>query len=644
MFKLLLMLMLACQDQSPTTEIKEAPSDDPDNQQLINLFSSIIGRQLNPTNPSDRNIAELAGKPYQQQVDAILNSQQFIDEGFFHLHQQRMSLLRRQDSATLDIIGGPHDLDALRLEMKELAKKSRNYWDILNYRHRYLAFSYTGITGLECALNSRGCSLQEIQMQIVILLNNKSDRVNEGELLYPYLDRCCTESQGQYVTKNQPQEQHKSFCKTASLLAYEVFNGKNFCQLATTDDGEQSSKEHTDQQATPNDSKWGKLHVAVNFYLSLFLGVRTDEWFGAHLDSADIENLPAGQQLPVVKFKGNYYLKVKFPEDLQGIHASPFWLWTHRTSPANQHLRRARVIYHSWFCQGISPDQAMKTTVPPTKKELDEFSVYFADNDQHAKGDNNCFGCHKEVQPLANYFGKLAGASSVESDSLYGLGKKFLAQPEDSFDRPAGYWQDGEFKDNGVRGLVGLARALPTIPKVSECLVNSAYNTMIGSDLPQLTADEVSGAISKFKTTGNNYRQLLKYLLLTDKAETYFTVSRAKMEEKFADESSCPEKVASSAIEPIIEDSCANCHNSNGIVVFEEGKNKFLDDNKLLSAYQRVFVEGNMPPTSAPQQLTSDNKKTLECYLKQTLDENGQQLPIKSNILDDKLHTILETK
>lgn len=648
--KFLLLCLLACTGRLPTAETKDSPADGKGEQQLTSLFEAIIGRLPNKSDQKINGIValDLTDKPdatdeqrvitYKRQVDAILNSQQFIDEGFFRFHQQRMLLSERQDAATIDIIT-PEDFDALQLELKELAKNSQDYWDILRYRHRYLALGvFGGLQELRCNTSNGSCNINigEVKRGIINIINNVKDNVRDNRN-YPYRDRCCKESQGQY-TEKQPKKQHKAFCEEAKSRAHEVFN-KKFCSLSS-DDLPSPTQESLGNMETANNSEYDKLHVALNFYLSLYLGVRTDDWFEVEFE-VEVDVL----KLPIVEFNGNYFLRVKFPEDLQGIHASPFWLWTYRTSVANQHLHRARIIYSSWFCQRISPDQA--TTGGGTPDTTD-YEAYFADNDQHAKGDANCFGCHKEVQPLANYFGKLAGASSVENDALYGLGTKFLARPEDSFDRLAGYWEDGKFYGE-FRGLAGLAASLPKIGKVSECLVNSAWNIMLGSDLPQLTAEEVSDAINKFKQTGNDYRQLLKHLLLTDKATTYFTKSRAEMVAKFSDESSCSEKVDFSVVKSIIESSCTTCHNANkkGAPLFLAEDNTFLA-NKLQMVYRRVILDGSMPPSYVyggviPEQLAPEAKTSLRCYLDQEVKEAGQESPVESDPLDQS-HEIVEAE
>ena len=622
--KFLLLSLLACTDRLPTAETKDSIFDNPKVVQLNSLFLAVIGRGLNPNEDKINKTASnlLKDKSYEEQVEDILNSQQFIDEGFFHFHQQRMSLLERLDTGIIEIFS-PLDFEALRLELKELADK-KNYWDILTYRHRYLPIddlSSSGGAKLEC---KGTCKIDNVKKEIIKIINNEFDK----NIYYPYRDRCCkkSENEGTYITKT-PEERHAEFCAIAMAFTSSVFSeaeGK-FCSLDSSKISEEDNNKNSSDE---------ELHRAINFYLSLYLGIRTDKWFLATL-----------QSLSPIAFNGSHYLKVEFPKELQGIHASPFWLWRHRTSPQNQHLRRASIIYHSWFCGVVSPDQARPTNVQPNAEEVDKFKAYFDENDQHATGDANCFGCHKEVQPLANYFGKLAGYPPVESDNFYGLGAKFLARPEDRLvqsdgsDRLAGYWEDGEFY-GGFKGLAGLAESLPKIPKVYECLVNSAWNTLLGSDLPQLTSEEVSDAINKFKTTGNDYKQLLKHLLLTDKATTFFTEGRKKMVKNFANESSCSEKVFFDDVKPIITNSCATagCHNDNGYRVFEDDFTFSGSENKLQEVYNKVNNE-TMPPHYA-KQLEDSEKTDLECYLL----ENGAKDVTQKSAPPDSSHKIVEAE
>lgn len=628
----LLSLILGCQDRSSTTETKDSRADTPKVKQLTNLFESIIGRQLSHKDTEINEITplDLVDKSYEDQVDAILNSQQFIDDGFFYLHQQRMLLLKRLDASILEILSFK-ELDDLRLELRHLAENSDDYWEILSYRYRYLNLDELGDALRSVAKECNTKCRRDIKRGIERLITSEDD---DNIKLYPYHDRCCSES-AETLAKTQ------QFCQKLNTNTQKLF-GKDFCILSSPPDNtvnsqRQNKKPNLQQPAEPKPDPDKDLQLAINTYLSLFLGVRTDEWF-----DIDVGKITDGN-LPIVEFDLSRYLKVeKFPEDLQGIHASPFWLWAHRTSLENQHLRRARVIYHSWYCQNISPDQAEKTGAFPSKADTEAFSKYFAKDDSHATGDNNCFGCHKIVQPLANYFGKLAGASVVEADAQYGLGAKFLARPSEGFDRPGGYWQDGTFYGD-YRGLAGLAKSLPAIPKVSECLVNSAWNTMLGSDLPQLTPEEVSDAINKFKETDNNYRELLKHLLLTDKATTYFTKGRRDMINTFAGESSCsPASDYSKVVPAIIKESCAtsNCHNTNNIKVFADDTNSFLTTDLEKRAYQRV-AEGTMPPPSA-EALKQSNKTTLECYLRQQLKTADEELPVVSKNISNQAHEILE--
>ena len=353
--KFFLLLILACQGKAPTSETRDSNVDAPNVSQLTRLFEAIIGRQHNNNDAKlltnllkhDDDTLEKRTTTYKNQVDKILNSEQFIDEGFFHFHQQRMLLLKRQDAATIEVIS-ERDYDSLRLELKDLAENSQDYWDILRYRRRYLALGVGGgIIGFPCDRSTSGlCKPPTVELMKSMIV----DIIQNIGISYPYRDRCCTGSEGSYTTKTQLEKQYEAFCSEAGERANEVFD-KDFCSLANdTFFGEKSNK------VNKENIKWDKLSAAINFYLSLYLGVRSDEWLDVDVDIDDSDQ----PKLPTVEFNDTNYLIVNFPEQLQGIHANPFWLWTHKTSVANQHLRRARVVYHSWFCKRISPDQAQE--------------------------------------------------------------------------------------------------------------------------------------------------------------------------------------------------------------------------------------------------------------------------------------------
>ena len=84
------------------------------------LWQKLIGRQM--TTAEHRKYAKLS---YEQALTEMLASPAYIDEGFFHLHRQRL-LLHYFEQAEYTQLG--EDYQALRLQLAEVAR-SDNYWD-----------------------------------------------------------------------------------------------------------------------------------------------------------------------------------------------------------------------------------------------------------------------------------------------------------------------------------------------------------------------------------------------------------------------------------------------------------------------------------------------------------------------------------
>ncbi len=670
--------VICCQQNIATSESKATNYSNSPVAQLSKLFSALVGRQLSSddTNIYDKDQPDkgLLEKKYEDQVNSILNSEQFSNAGFYHFHKQRLLLF--PDFLRVSAISREDEL-ALQLELRDLAKNSKNYWDILSYRNRWMPIGDNRLHLDACSSYLQGRSDNDEKIACINYLksilhpsvadpNNCRQVSVEGRYEYrkfseEYKGRCCEISIA---------ERHRNFCTTVDSRYNELF-GKDFCAIAgiIKDDSdltctisdtprpreEQESIEEIKE--SPSASAWAnnpqKITTALNTYLSLFLGQRIDEWF-----SADIGSKP--------KVERSLLRVLDVPGEVQGIHASPLWLWTHQTSVQNQQLHRARVIYHSWFCEEISPDQATKSGQGITDKG--DFVEFFAKEDKHTN-DNNCFSCHKYVQPLANYFGKLAGIDSNEFDLFrYGMLARFFAQPEEAFDRPGGYLitEENFFGGDGnSKGMAGLAELLSTLPRVKSCLVKSAWNSMLGSDLPQLFPKEIAAAVQAFEAE-NDFRAMLKHLLLTEKAKTYFTVGSAGLAE-YTRQDRCAE-IRSEArnqkifIGNVLRAHCLTCHNSttvkSNLQIFQDNSvfaesgdvqdarlsrefifaNDCIGGSCLLRAYARL-AEGSMPQGGFGE--NGDLKKELvTCYLAEEIKKAGLDIPVKAKA--NKLHMIGE--
>ena len=337
--------------------------------------------------------------------------------------------------------------------------------------------------------------------------------------------------------------------------------------------------------------------------------------------------------------RGEVFVKVKFPNSLgvQGIHASPYWLSMHRTTVQNQQLHRARIIWHSWFCSSISPDQAVETNQAPSETELAKVSRYFAENDQHAKGDRNCFDCHKMIQPVANYFGKMSVGYPYGKYLPRELIERYLQIDDRAFSRPGGYYnpRDGTITNTGY-GLEGLANLLQFLPRVHRCVVNSTWNEFFGSKY-SLTSSELATAVKFFADSGFNYRKLLTHLLTKEKAISYFTVSH----DQFYD--MCDELTAEISGAIIIKQTCTNCHASGPYSDFLADPEQQISSEQLQEVYQRITSTGTdvMPQYGewSDQQLSPEKQQRIvECYLH----DKAKTLAITLNKPDSSTNKTME--
>ncbi|MDE3269661.1 MAG: DUF1588 domain-containing protein [Pseudomonadota bacterium] len=402
---ILSLILGGCTD-TPQANISASALNDPKQQMLNDLFLKIMGRNRGsnevikatdqPTLTIDKVLSsrtvdgETIAKQtfYAALVPLLLDSQQFIDDGFIHLHNKR--LLLTSNSA---------HKPAYEYEMRAVAATD-HYWDLFTYTDRYLPLP--SVAALNC-----------------------------GQYLDP-----ANEHRAIYACDCKKEIQQLIYCKSDFLEEYhtqcEPSNNSKLCNYYR-------SRKPADYQCSSHEDSGesNECQVEANDLIYFFISLSMSEHYlaGKHGSRDDYQIATKPETVEVKKQDDGLFIKAKMPADLQGIHASPLWLSSHRTSKSNQALHRARILLHSWFCADVSPDAAQKSNATPTKVELDEFKSYFAAGDQHTKGDSNCFNCHKQVQPLANYFGRLStGNFGVLSLLLY------ETDPDISFDRRAGYY------------------------------------------------------------------------------------------------------------------------------------------------------------------------------------------------------------
>jgi hypothetical protein len=228
----------------------------------------------------------------------------------------------------------------------------------------------------------------------------------------------------------------------------------------------------------------------------------------ASLGGAPLQIQVATETTPL---SGPGHILVEMPDDLAGVHATPYWLTRHPSSKKNKQLHRARLIFHSYFCRDVNPDMANASggsvNVPADLKP------YFAPDDTHAFGAQSCFDCHAHVQPLANFFGKLSHGGDYNDPS--GPAATWLAGSF-GFDRPGGFRRDTDFfpvPGAKNRGTLGLAALIASHPDAHRCFVQRTWQTLAGAEA-YLPPTEKDDAVQVLTRERGSQRSLLRHLLV----------------------------------------------------------------------------------------------------------------------------------
>ena len=714
-FFIAIAVFIACKGEEPVAQVLNSNADKPEVVQFNGLFFKLIGREVGRKDRGDIGgftKADLHTKSYAEQVDAILQSKQFYAEGFWHFHEDRL-LLAKETRMIAETI----DRAALRMEMADVARAD-NYWDILTYRDRWL--SIEGLKLRECnsylnsrqyektqnkyedkdkyeenqdeyrkahdeyaarqASNRQSCAhfLQAVMhpevehYDICVGYEGEKDARKARKFTASFSPRCCAEDVQDTEMCNKINAGYVSlfnedFCAVAAKPVID-----SHCNAPPPEPGNPSSSSPPRQQAslpfTWNDTK---LYQALSLYISLHLSEEADVFIEASV-------LPNGNDI-YRQDKKTYenFIKATLPENLQGIHASPYWLSTHYTSDDNQHLHRARIIYHSWFCEGISPNQAKQEGGQPSEEEKAAFASYFPKDDKHKDSSRNCFDCHKIIQPLANYFGRLSVGIKYAQDERLGLhAARFLQKESAASKLPlrknigTGYYdmQKDKFYQWGHNksGMAGLATLLHNLPKAKRCIVKYTWNKIFGCE-NELSEKEISDSVTHL----TSYRALLKHFMMTDKARAYFIPEipdpddpdpdkepwngQDKLEEMVARERaaqslSCTEAEAEAediSGESIAANTCALCHQflesnralDNKLVVKNDSGvwefNNDIGNDYLKTVYQRSNSTefGLLMPIGGYQDVKElDNAKAIQrkvfkCFIEQKAKDKDVALP-----------------
>ena len=406
-----LLILWNCGSDEKSAQLKVARSSNAQVAWANNLFRLLIGRL--PQQAERRQLLSEAQDSsqinfYHQLLNSILHSDAYHQEGFWHLHRDRLLLASHGSPNFIQL--SQQDYDALRFELQDVSY-ANNYWQILKYRQRWLNVNHLELN--DCAYYMYRTAYAQPSDDAA---NNeeawwrKSCRIFLQASFDPAIAHPSYNDYGgrrRFVSIYQPIccpqiRRYRDICQGVEN-AYRQVLAENYCDVV----GRQVSPIDIDNSVAWSDEK---MHAAISAYVALRLS--EEQMFFV---AASVPKLELHTPFEINDYNPNYYLKVEVPPLLQGIHASPFWLSQHPSSEKNRDLHRARLIYHSWFCESISPDNATQTNPNPAVPE--KFLPYFSNNDQHTKDFGSCFNCHKMVQPLANYF--------RFAERWYGLPKSF---------------------------------------------------------------------------------------------------------------------------------------------------------------------------------------------------------------------------
>ena len=668
-------VVVACKQAS---EVKVAQNRDPILSTVTKLFTKLIGRPPHATEIQEYRDAiekpEYQGKAYPAILTTLLASEAYWREGFYHLHRNRLLI---DDSSELFQSKAENDLQSLKLELADVAK-SKHYWDILTYRERWLPVFYDPLLEQCAGLSSTSNNSEEeeptcrsrIKAEILPEQPEQPEppeppeppeypeqpeqpEQNGGYRSYSiynhYANQCCTQSPD------------PSYCRELDRK-YQGLFGKRFCDV--------KDNENVDW----NDEQ---LKNAIFLYASMDFNRGLDGINASRFFMFEVPELGSQREDLFLRDpdSGKTFIKVRMTEDVQGVHANPYWLSRHRTTSKNRHLHRARIISLSWFCEDISPDAATKYGQQPTRLQLLKFRNYFATDDKHATSDQACFNCHKRIQPIANYFGKMSMGTNYSIESAPDdLLRRFFAEKKDAFERPGVYYdpQQGKFFDPDSKlffsyhdsliyyrdkdryydvskkkylqpdeastnpleshGLGGLAAIISSLPRVKKCVVESTWNTIFGSEW-RLGSNEVDEAISAFEQYGYDYSKLLEHLLTKKKAEIFFSAAdgEKRFQEMVAVEK---EKLACSNMRELVGDislaakdlfqkNCTSCHCEQCEDSKEYNEPLFNKDgsfveNVNMEAMRFKIRFDEMPPSGYEKnkKLNADQqRKILLCFL-----------------------------
>jgi hypothetical protein len=500
------------------------------------VFRKLVGRD-----PTAAELRALRNATLAEMVDRVLALPEFRDDGFFSFQRDRLLLHRDGDETWRK--NSLRDYCALKLELADVARADADgagYYELLRYRDRWI-----GLTQASFGMPV-GCLTLKIGE-----LKRAMDIPGAPDVTPSAVGRRCAQS-----LRSRPNlladlgalpvtDDGRAFVTSApgKKAVLDVVKERMFKPMPGLPDPEITLV--TAPEGTP--------HVRG------FAGTPNDrcETVDALGDAALFEGAdPIG------------YLRVRVPAALAGVHGSMYWLSRHPTTQKNRQLNRARQIFFSYLCTEISP--AMAAVGGGEPQEIEELKPFFDPADEHVKSSANCYNCHTQVQPLANYFGELTRGIDYGAP---GAGASSYLQRGEGFRRPGGLWLGEKFHPAGARefGMEGLADLLSDLAPAHDCIARNTWSTLIGRGHP-LVERERAAAVAAFRGDGTfRFVNLLRHLAVeSPRGKAFFEGGEQALaaipppvSEDCRDVPSVPADAAD-AHQTLLVASCSGCHSGSG--------------------------------------------------------------------------------
>lgn len=584
-------------------------------QMATRVYRKLIGRD-----PTPAEIGSLRQATLGQMVDKVLALPDYQRDGFFNFQRDRLLLHRDGDDQWMK--SSLRDYCALRMDMEDVAKADQSgadgYYDILTYRDRWVPISQ----------NSIGMPMSCISIRTKDLKNafaanpgggfpgggfpgggdagssggssGSSGAVPEGGAgvpVTPEAQLCAQYLQFREPFKTELNALDASF-DDKPIMATQP--GKNLLlqQLKQINFRPPFSVDPNNPAPVPE----GEVEIASGPDGQIQL-----RGFPANTTPNDRCDTVDALTSPTAAGSGPFpdpilFLKVRVPEGIEGVHGSMYWLSRHPSTQKNRDLHRARLIFFSYMCTEISP--AMAAIGGGEPQEVEALKPYFDPADEHVRTSANCYNCHTQVQPVANYFGELTKGAIYNSDffspaSYYHNGEGFR--------RPGGLWKGEAFEPAGAGkfGMAGLADLLSNLEIGHDCIARNAWGSLVGMGYP-LTDAERNAAVKAFKGDDGKFRfaRLLRHLIVDNaRGKAFFEGGEAALNAVQPGTSADCRDVAdvpadaADAPETLLTGACAGCHSRNDAKgFFERGSDgvKRWKPERLVGEGQRYASTAEM--------------------------------------------------